>query len=452
MAAPAAITPFSARAVARDDRPVQRLRILVRDRRDTTYGHTAILAAAATELPEVLDVRIVHDTTALVREVDDALAEGVDRVLVTWSFFSPAAREVFDELAEVRGAVDDLRVTHVAGGPHAAAEAEATLRAGFDLVATGEGESTFVALVRALLDDAPLHDVAGLGSLDEAGRFVRTRAPERHDLDVYPSFAVDWGRFGPIEITRGCIYSCRFCQTPYLFKARFRHRSIDDIRAHVRELRTRGMRYVRFLTPSALSYGTQDEAPDLDAVGAMLAAAREEIGADGKVYFGSFPSEARPEHVTPEAMRVLTRWVDNTAIIVGAQSGSDAVLAASKRGHTVDDVERAVRVALEAGFRPDVDFLFGLPGETDADARASAALATRLADLGARIHGHTFMPLPGTPYRQAEPGHVTTEVRIDLERLVARGRMYGQWAAQAEIAAALVPLVRRPPRGESVSG
>mgnify|MGYP000865216422 CR=1 FL=1 len=42
--------------------------------------------------------------------------------------------------------------------------------------------------------------------------------------------------------------------------------------------------------------------------------------------------------------------------------------------------------------------------------------------------------------------------RVDLERLVARGRMYGQWAAQAEIAAALVPLVRRPPRGESVSG
>lgn len=431
---------------------MQRLRILVRDRRDTTYGHTAILAAAATDLPGRLDVRVVHDTAALVHELTDALAGGVDRVLVTWSFFSPAAREVFDELAEVRTEIDDLRVTHVAGGPHAAAEAESTLRAGFDLVSTGEGESTFVALVRALLDDEPIHAVAGLASLDEEGRFVRTRAPERHDLDAYPSFAVDWGRFGPIEITRGCIYSCRFCQTPYLFKARFRHRSIDDIRAHVRELRTRGMRYVRFLTPSALSYGTQDETPDLEAVDAMLAAAREEIGADGKVYFGSFPSEARPEHVTPEAMRVLRRWVDNTAIIVGAQSGSDAVLTSAKRGHDVDDVERAVRVAIDAGFRPDVDFLFGLPGETEEDARASAALALRLAERGARIHGHTFMPLPGTPYRRAEPGRVAPAVRVDLERLVARGRMYGQWAAQAEIAEALVPLVRRSPRRESGSG
>lgn len=431
---------------------MQRLRILVRDRRDTTYGHTAVLAAAATEMPGTLDVRIVGDAGALVRELRDALADRVDRVLVTWSFFSPAARDVFAELADVRAAVDDLRVTHVAGGPHAAAEAESTLRAGFDLVATGEGEATFVQLVRALVHDDPLHGVAGLASLDEDGRLARSRAPERHDLDTYPSFAVDWGRFGPIEITRGCIYSCRFCQTPYLFKARFRHRSVESIRAHVRDLRVRGMRYVRFLTPSALSYGTQDETPDLDAVDAMLAAAREEIGDGGKVYFGSFPSEARPEHVTPEAMRVLKRWVDNTTIIVGAQSGSDAVLTSSKRGHTVDDVERAVRVALEAGFRPDVDFLFGLPGETDDDARASAALATRLADRGARIHGHTFMPLPGTPYRQADPGQVRPALRVDLERLVARGRLYGQWVAQAEIAEALVPLVRRSPRDGRPSG
>lgn len=179
----------------------------------------------------------------------------------------------------------------------------------------------------------------------------------------------------------------------------------------------------------------------------MLAAARQEIGPGGKVYFGSFPSEARPEHVTPEALRVLRRWVDNTAIIVGAQSGSDAVLAGAKRGHTVDDVERAVRVALEAGFRPDVDLLFGLPGETETDARATAALANRLADLGARIHGHTFMPLPGTPFRQADPGKVAAPLRVDLERLVARGRMYGQWVAQEQLAAALVPLVRRPGRG-----
>ncbi len=426
----------------------------MRDRRDITYGHNAVLGALATARPSpgAWTVVFAPDSAAVVGAIRQAFDDGVDRVLVTWSFYSPSFVEMLDELHEVRDAVDDLRVTHIAGGPHAAAEPEQTVRAGFDLAALGEGEQTFVALVDALCRDLPLAEVRGIGYLDADGTWVSTGPPERHDLDRFPSFATEWGRFGPIEITRGCIYACRFCQTPYLFKARFRHRSIDDIASHVRELRARGMRYVRFITPSALSYGTQTDTPDLDAVDAMLAAAREAIGPDAKVYYGSFPSEARPEHVTPEAMRVLKRWVDNTSIIVGAQSGSARVLASSKRGHTVDDVERAVRVALEAGFRPDVDFLFGLPGEEPDDAAASVALAERLADLGARIHGHTFMPLPGTPYRNAGPGRVEPATRAGLERLVARGRMYGQWAQQEQLAEQLVPLVRRPRAGDADSG
>ncbi len=433
---------------------MERLRIVVRDRRDITYGHNAILGALRTAHPSpgAWTVVFAPDAAAVVEAVRQALADGVGRVLVTWSFYSPSFVEMLDELHEVRAAVDDLRVTHIAGGPHAAAEPEQTVRAGFDLAALGEGEQTFVALVDALCRDLPLADVRGLGYLDGDDCWVSTGPPDRHGLDRFPSFATEWGRFGPIEITRGCIYACRFCQTPYLFKARFRHRSVDDIAGHVRELRARGMRYVRFITPSALSYGTQTDTPDLDAVDAMLAAARDAIAPDGKVYYGSFPSEARPEHVTPEAMRVLKRWVDNTSIIVGAQSGSERVLASSKRGHTVDDVERAVRVALDAGFRPDVDFLFGLPGEAAADAAASVALAERLADLGARIHGHTFMPLPGTPYRNAGPGRVEPTTRAGLERLVARGRMYGQWAQQEQLAEQLVPLVRRPRAGDADPG
>ena len=31
-----------------------------------------------------------------------------------------------------------------------------------------------------------------------------------------------------LEITRGCVYACSFCQTPFMFKARFRHRSVGN--------------------------------------------------------------------------------------------------------------------------------------------------------------------------------------------------------------------------------
>jgi radical SAM superfamily enzyme YgiQ (UPF0313 family) len=107
-------------------------------------------------------------------------------------------------------------------------------------------------------------------------------------------------------------------------------------------------------------------------------------------------------------------------------------------------VERAVRTAVAHGLRPDVDLLFGLPGETDADARASLALAERLTALGARMHGHTFLPLPGTPYRSAAPGTVSDAVRLDLERLAARGALYGQWARQERVAVTLARPQARP--------
>jgi B12-binding domain/radical SAM domain protein len=323
------------------------------------------------------------------------------------------------------------------------------LRAGWDVVAIGEGETTFARTVAALVEDRPLADVAGLGVLAGDGELVTTGPAVREVRDHFPAFAHARGRYNAIELTRGCIYACAFCQTPFLFKARFRHRSIDDVVAHVEICRSVGRRDIRFVTPTSLSYGSQDTSVDLDAIDALLAACRRAAGPDGRVFFGSFPSEVRPEHVTAEALRVLRRHVANDNLVIGAQSGSDAVLAATNRGHDVASVERAVRVALAEGFRPNVDLLFGLPSEGEAEAAASVALAQRLADLGARVHSHTFMPLPGTPLRSAPPGRVSAVTARALDELAGRGRQYGQFRQQQAVAEQLVEFVR--PRSRPAS-
>src|SRR5690606_27415053 len=126
-----------------------------------------------------------------------------------WSFYSPDAALMFAELRAVRARIDDRGVVHVAGGVHATAEPRATLRAGFDLVALGEGERTVCDLAATLhagvaLPD--LHDtVAGLGTLGAEG-LRRGPRPPRIALDDYPPFAPTHERYGPIEITRGCVY------------------------------------------------------------------------------------------------------------------------------------------------------------------------------------------------------------------------------------------------------
>jgi B12-binding domain/radical SAM domain protein len=377
-------------------------------------------------------IRFARDT----REIAGILQESSGDVLVAWSFYSPESEEMGEALRALKAVETRARVTHVAGGVHATAEPQRTLDAGFDLAALGEGEKTIVELVLAISEGRDPLSVRGLAAPGRTSGRGETVA-----LDDYPAFNLPDRKFNAIEITRGCIYACGFCQTPYMFKARFRHRSLENVRAHVRSMRAEKLRYVRFVTPTSLSYGTEGVTPNLAAVEALLAAVREEIGPAGKVFFGTFPSEVRPEHVTPEALAMLKKWVDNDNLVIGGQSGSQRVLDATRRDHSVQDVVRAVRVAVAAGFVPNVDFLFGLPSEEPSDAEATVSLMQELVELGARVHAHTFMPLPGTPLRDAPAGEVAAPVRHAVERLEARGRAYGQWRAQL-IAAERLARVR----------
>jgi radical SAM superfamily enzyme YgiQ (UPF0313 family) len=144
------------------------------------------------------------------------------------------------------------------------------------------------------------------------------------------------------------------------------------------------------------------------------------------VILGAFPSELRPEHVTPRALEVLRRYCDNRQVIVGGQSGSDRMLAAMGRGHDAEAVTRAAAIALEAGFRPSVDFIFGLPGEDEADREATRRQMAVLARLGARVHAHAFDPLPGTPWSRAPRGAIDPATAALLARLHGSGRAHGE--------------------------
>jgi radical SAM superfamily enzyme YgiQ (UPF0313 family) len=111
----------------------------------------------------------------------------------------------------------------------------------------------------------------------------------------------------------------------------------------------------------------------------------------------------------------------------------------------VGDVVRAVELSVEAGFRPDVDFLLGLPGETAHDRELSMNLADRLVSMGARIHSHAFMPLPGTPLRDATPSTIEPETALAMARLESKGKAYGQWRRQLVTAENLVRARRKLP-------
>jgi len=379
-------------------------------------------------------VRVVfaRDRAAMVRELRASLRRG-EVPFGGWSFYSPDFAAMAEDLRAVKAEVGG--VTHVAGGVHASAEPLQTLRAGFDLAAIGEGESTAVQLLANGEDPRSIPGIAWL-----EGDRLRSNGPgERRPLDEFPGFNAPAGKWNALEITRGCVYACSFCQTPFMFKARFRHRSVANVRQHIRWMKKDGIRYMRFVTPTCLSYGSEDTSVNLPAVEELLAAVREELS-EGSIYFGTFPSECRPEHVTAASLAVLRRYADNRDLVIGGQSGSERLLRETHRGHGVEEIVSAVRLSIEAGFRPDVDLLLGLPGETADDQAQSIALAHTLVSMGARIHSHAFMPLPGTPLGGARPAPIDARTERELQRLESAGAMHGQWRRHRQIAGELVTL------------
>lgn len=113
--------------------------------------------------------------------------------------------------------------------------------------------------------------------------------------------------------------------------------------------------------------GTPTLLPPED-LGAMLAAVREEFGlaADAEV-----TCEANPESVDPAYLERL-RTAGFNRISFGMQSARPHVLSVLDRRHTPGRPEACVAEARAAGFaHVNLDLIYGTPGESDADWRAS---------------------------------------------------------------------------------
>ncbi|MBF0264939.1 MAG: TIGR04013 family B12-binding domain/radical SAM domain-containing protein [Gammaproteobacteria bacterium] len=402
------------------------------------YAFNALVGALEGHIDSPnLSIKGARDSKRLQQMLQDADPDSIN--LVLWTFYSPSFIDAGAQLQQLKQDFPVSNIIHLAGGVHATAEPLQTLKAGFDYIAVGEGEQIIVDVARKLLNNESIDEVQGIAYLQD-DIVKRNGRGQLVDLNDYPPFAPKNHKFGPIEITRGCIYACKFCQTPYVSKAKFRHRSVEHIAEYAGIMRAHGFNDYRFISPSSLSYGAYNESVNLDQIEYFLSSLRQAVGKDARIFFGSFPSEIRPEHISIKALRVLKKYIDNDNINIGGQSGSQLVLDNSKRGHTVEEIITAVELTTQEGLGANVDFLFGLPGETDKDRQLTTELIQRLTSLGAKIHTHTFMPLPGTPFKHESVAQIDPKMEQVITEMENKGLAYGQWQAHRIKAQELVRI------------
>ncbi|AKB17031.1 TIGR04013 family B12-binding domain/radical SAM domain-containing protein [Methanosarcina sp. WWM596] len=339
--------------------------------------------------------------------------------IMIYSFTTRQAAKVF---MEVENAGTDS--IFIAGGPHPSGSPEETLEY-FDYVVIGEGEETLPELVKVLKEKGEPGEVKGIAYKSDTGRIIITPERKHVDLDAYLCFDPKKLR-SPIEISRGCPWGCKYCQTPRLFGREVRHRSIDCILKNAQHYDD-----LRFIASNAFAYGSDGIHPRFDKVEKLLSALHELP--DKKIFFGTFPSEVRPEFVTEESAELVRKYCANDSLSMGVQSGSDRILKEIRRGHTVEDSISAIECCFEHEIVPAVDFIFGLPTETEEDQEKSLDLVRWICRKGGTVRAHYLTPLPGTPYVSAVPSEVSAHVRRELGKLALGGKLTGYWEKHRKV-------------------
>lgn len=93
----------------------------------------------------------------------------------------------------------------------------------------------------------------------------------------------------------------------------------------------------------------------------------------------------RPDYIDHEVLDILKSYGVGV-IELGVQSMNDGVLAMSRRGHTAEDVERAVRMIRAFGFEYGIQIMPGLPGDTLEKSLETARKVIELAPGQVRIY------------------------------------------------------------------
>ena len=104
---------------------------------------------------------------------------------------------------------------------------------------------------------------------------------------------------------------------------------------------------------------------------------------DGRVT--SVRCSTRPDYIDGQTLAILKRY-GVKVIELGLQSADNGVLAATKRGHSFADEERACRMIVEAGFELVGQMMIGLPGSTAESELETADFIIRAGATGARIY------------------------------------------------------------------
>ncbi len=257
----------------------------------------------------------------------------------------------------------------------------------------GEGITARAPFVDVVFGPQTLHRLPQL--IDDAAAggdpVVDVSFPEIEKFDRLPEPRAD-GPTAFVSIMEGCSKYCSFCVVPYT-RGEEISRPFDDVIAEVAALAAQGVREVNLLGQNVNAYRGLMHGGEKADLATLIYYVAAVDGIERIRFTTSHPVEFTDSLI--QAYAEVPKLANYLHLPV--QHGSDRILAAMKRGHTVLEYRQKIRKLREA--RPDIslssDFIVGFPGETDRDFEA---LMNLVADVGFdQSFSFIYSARPGTP-------------------------------------------------------
>ncbi len=329
---------------------------------------------------------------------------------ILYSFMTPHLPIIHREIEELK----KYDVIFAAGGPHVTGDTELSEKIGFNILIPGEAENSFIDFGYDLIK----------GDLNKSS-FKIYSTNKKVDFKKNIPVSKYMKLISPLEITRGCLWNCRYCETGSI---PFGNRSMESINIYLEELKKRDFKRVGFIAPSSLEFGA--EKPGKTHIEIIEKLLRLTNNKKFKfIDFGIFPSEIRPESFNDRFASVIKKYASNKYLTFGAQSGSKERLRELKRGNNIGDIENAVEIANRNGFISNLDFILGFPDETKEEREITFEFINNFKKkYSIRVQFHHFFPLAGSYYQFRFPSELTAGEITYLDKMKKDGTSTSWWS------------------------
>ncbi|NUY39727.1 tRNA (N6-isopentenyl adenosine(37)-C2)-methylthiotransferase MiaB [Wolbachia endosymbiont of Litomosoides brasiliensis] len=331
-------------------------------------------------------------------------------ILNTCHIREKAAEKLYSELGKIHSLQKNKEITIVVAGCVAQAEGKEVFR-----------RAPFVDIVVGPQSIATLSELIIKASRNK-GHIINTDFPEvvKFDRLLDECCGNSQGSSAFLPIQEGCDKFCTFCVVPYTRGAEY-SRPVNEIFREALKLVASGTKEINLLGQNVNAYRRECKGEVWD-LGKLIGHIAKIEKLERIRYTTSHPRDMH------ESLYLAHAEVPKLMpfIHLPVQSGSNKVLRAMNRKHTVEEyleiIERFRKLKPKIEFSSD--FIVGFPGETEKDFEETIKLVERVRY--AQAYSFKYSARPGTPGAERKDQmleEVKTERLLRLQKLISKQQL-----------------------------